>query len=725
MFRIFQFKFILSICLSFLLLLVHQPLNAEDYIGGKGPVRVGVLDIKQDTNPQSRELLERHMKAYLRELSKRTHLGYEYIPVQPSEGQRMLQEGTLDLLTPVQRNSSLYPTKIYSEGYSVYGMLSLFTLPGSNLNVLDNSTMNGVTIGYVAVEDNTSYIRHYVQTQGWQNVNYVTYANGQNMIEALHRGEIQAAMDDGSDLLGNEIELGIIAITECQFMALPTKQELIRELNSAILDTELNNPSFGTRLEQMYIDPAIHSIAVYAESERNFTETAPPIRIVLPGDYSPFVRSGGGILGDIIEILGNDSGLTFELIIANNSHEAREMLKNGQADIMPCVYSGANYENPLNYTNNFLNVEYSAIVHEDNTFIGTPKTMVAPAKTPGLSEYLKKQFPEWDVIILETVEDCLEAVEKHQYTIAMVPNLYLQQHNNLITRPTLKINEQYSGHIGISLMAAETTPEMLTHVLNTAIQRLSPDEVNRIIKKNSTPVINLGFLLQEYPIHLATAILFTLVILLLIGFIIHNNRETRKRNIILSEKNEELERALYEVKVLRKDRDAYKQEAETDPLTGLLNKRGIALRCQELLDKQQEGESIALLIIDLDHFKEFNDTYGHQMGDELLISFAKILKTICTDLTALGRFGGDEFMMMVTLPPESTIMDIRKQTQWLLTSIKDMMVGGHAANVTGSIGIAITKERGTSYDYLFRHADRALYKVKDAGRDGFQIYEKK
>jgi diguanylate cyclase (GGDEF)-like protein len=82
-------------------------------------------------------------------------------------------------------------------------------------------------------------------------------------------------------------------------------------------------------------------------------------------------------------------------------------------------------------------------------------------------------------------------------------------------------------------------------------------------------------------------------------------------------------------------------------------------------------------------------------------------------------------MIMVTLPPEATVMDIRKQTQWLLTRIKDMMVGGHAANVTGSIGIAITKERGTSYDYLFREADRALYKVKDAGRDGFQIYEKK
>jgi diguanylate cyclase (GGDEF)-like protein len=725
MFKLFYLKIVLSIGLAVTLLLVPHSLNAEDTGEHKGQVRVGVLDIEQATSPHSRELLERHIRAYLRELSKRTHLGYEYIPVQPLEGKRMLEEGSLDLLAPVQRNDSLQPMKLYSEGYSVYGMLSLFTVPGSGLNVLDSSTMNGITIGYVTTEDNTRYIRHYVLTHGWQNINYVTYANGQNMMEALQRGEIQAAMDDGSDLLGNEIELGIIAITKCQFMALPTNQDLLWELNEAILDTELKNPSFGTMLEQTYIDPAIHSIAAYAEIENKFIETAPPIRIVLPGNYSPFVSSSGGIFGDIIENIGTDSGLKFDIIIANNSREAREMLQNGKADIMPCIYSGANYENPLNYTNNFLTVEYSAIVHKDTSFVGSPKTMVAAAKSPGLSDYLKKQFPEWDIVILETVEECLEAVENHQYTIAMIPTLYLQQHSNLITRPNLKINDKYSCHIGISLMAAESTPEMLTHVLNTAIQRLSPDEVNRIIKKNSTPVINLGFLLQEYPIHLAAAVLFTLVILLLIGFILHNNRQTRKRNIILSEKNDELERALHEVKVLTKDRDAYKQEAETDPLTGLLNKRGIALRCQELLDRQQEGESIALLIIDLDHFKRFNDTYGHQMGDELLIDFAKILKTTCTDLTAVGRFGGDEFMIMVTLPPEATVMDIRKQIQWLLTRIKDMMVDGHAANVTGSIGIAITKERGTSYDYLFREADRALYKVKDAGRDGFQIYEKK
>ncbi|MBQ1855224.1 MAG: hypothetical protein II137_01360, partial [Anaerovibrio sp.] len=66
MLRRFQLKLILSLCLSFILLLANQPINAEDSAGRKGPVRVGVLDIKQDTNPHSRELLERHIRAFLR-----------------------------------------------------------------------------------------------------------------------------------------------------------------------------------------------------------------------------------------------------------------------------------------------------------------------------------------------------------------------------------------------------------------------------------------------------------------------------------------------------------------------------------------------------------------------------------------------------------------------------------------------------------------------------------
>ena len=613
----------------------------------------------------------------------------------------------------------------YSEGYSVYGMLSLYTTPGSKLNVLDNSTMNGITIGYVTVDDNSGYIHHYVQTQGWENVNFITYADGQHMVDALHKGEIQAAMDDGSHLQGNEMELAIIAITQCQFMALPANQRLIWELNNAILDTELQNPSFGTALEQEYIDPAIHSIASYSEKEHQFIAQSPPIRLVLTGEFPPFIDTDSGIFKDILEKMCEDSGLALKVVVAKNSKEARNMLDRGEADIMPFVYSGNLTETPRNYTNDFMTAEYSAVIYESTTFIGTSKTMVIPANIPGLKGYLEQQYPDWDITILDTVEDCLDAVEKQQYTIAMVPNLYLIQHSSLVTRSKLRISDSHSCRIGLSLMAGGDTPEMLTQVLNTAIQRLTPDDLNRIIKNNSKPVLNPGYLLQEYPIQTVTTILLVLIILSGVGFMIHDTRKAKRHNTELQEKNDELKQALREVKALTKDRDAYKQEAETDPLTCLLNKKGIALRCQELLNRQQDGESIALLIIDLDHFKEFNDTFGHQMGDELLIAFAHILKSSCTDLSAVGRFGGDEFMMMVTIPTGSTTKEINKQARWLLTSIRDMMVGGHAANVTGSIGIAITNETGTSYDFLFRKADRALYKVKDAGRNGFQIYEKK
>ncbi|ORT99355.1 Sensory box/GGDEF family protein [Anaerovibrio sp. JC8] len=723
MYKSHYLKFTLFFCIALVLLLNTSSLQAEDFQGRQGPVRVGVLEINKDTNPQSRELLEGYIRSYLRELSKRTHFGYEYISVAPSEGKKMLENGTLDLLAPIQENVSLTPSRIYSNGYAVYGMLSLFTAPGSKLDVMDGSTMKGVTIGYVTAGDNTGYINHYVQTHGWQNINFVTFADGRHMIEALHRGEIQAAMDDGSNLMGDETELAIIAIDTCQFMALPSNQQLINELNDAILDIELKNPSFSTRLEQEYIDPAIHNIAVYSEIEENYVKNAPPIRIVLPGKFSPFIGKRTGIFNGLIEIMGQDSGLTFQIILADNYREARTMLEKGEADIMPCVYYGDNYHNPMNFTNNFMTIEYSAITHADGSFAERPINIVLPANIPGLEEYVKKLHPDWDITTMNTVDDCLEAVERQRFDIALVPNLYLTQHNSLITRPHLKINDKYSCRISLSLMVSEASPEMLVRVLNTAIQRLSPDVINRTIEKNSSPVINFGYLLQEYPIPLGIGILAVLLTVLGIGFVLHNSRQTKKRNILLSEKNDELERALNEVKALTKDRDAYKQEAETDQLTGLLNKKGIALRCSEILANQIEGEAIALLIIDLDHFKEFNDTYGHQQGDELLITFARLLKSCCTDLSAVGRFGGDEFMMMIKLPQGSTAEDIQKQTQWLLTCIKDIRIQGHAANVTGSIGIAITKEIGISYDSLFRHADRALYKVKAAGRDGYQIYE--
>lgn len=724
MFKRFYLKSVLSLLLAVTILLSPHSLNAEDTSGRKGPVRVGVLDIEQATNHHSRELLERYIRAYLRELSKRTHLGYDYIPVLPQDGKRMLEEGSLDLLVPVQGNTAIRPARLFSEGYSVYGILSLYTMPGTGLDVLDGSTMNGITIGYVTVDNNSGYISHYVETHGWTDVKYITYADGQNMMNALHNGEIQAAMDDGSNLLGNEIELGIIAVAQCHFMGLPANQELVQELNAAILDAELKNPSFGTLLEQTYIDPAIHSIANYSERELNFTKTAPPVRLVLTNSFPPFIDGDYGIFRDIVETMFKDSGLTLEIVKADNSQEARDMINSGKADILPFVYSGDNSETPTNYTNNFMTVEYSAIVHEDTGVEVTPKNMVIPANIPGLRRYVEQQYPEWNVTVLATVDDCLDGVGKKQYSMALVPHLYLIKHSSLVTRSNLIISDAYSCHIGISIMVSESAPDMLTQVLNTSIQRLSTDEVNHIIKNDSHPVLNPGFLFQEYPIQLAIAILMAIITILGISFIVHINRKTKKHNIELQEKNDELERIFKKVKSLTKDRDAYKQEAETDPLTGLLNKKGFDIRCQELLKRQQDGESIALIIIDLDHFKNFNDTYGHQMGDKLLVAFSNILKATCTDLTAAGRFGGDEFMMMVTIPMNSTIAEITKQCRWLLTLIKDMMIDGHAANVTGSIGVAITRESGTSYDYLFRKADRALYKVKEAGRNGFQIYDK-
>ena len=721
-----KLKYFLSVIITTALILVISPGQAREYLlqaDQDRPVRIGLLSINQDTNRRSRELLEQYIKVYLQELSKSTHLGYEYIMVTPEAGRRLLNDGELDLLAPVLGPADNTSDRIYSEGEAFYCMLSLFAVPDSKLNVRDSSTMDNITIGYVATEDNAGYITYYVESQGWHNIHYVTYPNGKAMIEALHGGEIQAAMDDGSNLWGNEIELAAIAIGLGQFTALPSKQPLVLALNNAIIDTELKNPSFGTRLQQEYIDPAIHHIVSYSDTERNYAESAAPLRVALPGSFPPFIVEDSGIFKDILDEIGKDSGLTFEIIQANDPQNAEKLLKNGEADIMAYVYSGTDYQRSMTFTNNFMVVDYWAIIHKETEFFNSPKSIAIPAKIPGLMEYVESQFPASAITTLDTVEACLDGVERREYTMALIPNLYLLHYSSLATRPQLKIADKHTCHVGLSFMASEATPNRLVHTLNTAIQRMSPEKANRIIKTNSHPVINFGYLLQEYPATMVATILLILMTALGIAFIVNNNRRTRQSNILLSEKNKELQQALDEVKALTRDRDAYKQESETDPLTGLLNKKGIVLRCHQLMKQTQPDEAIALIIIDLDHFKQFNDTYGHQAGDKLLVTFAKLLKRNCTDMTAAARFGGDEFLLMVPLPKNFSIHDIRKQAQWILTSIKNMMVDGHPANVSGSIGIAIAKGQDISYDDLFRHADRALYKVKAAGRDGFQIYE--
>ena len=171
---------------------------------------------------------------------------------------------------------------------------------------------------------------------------------------------------------------------------------------------------------------------------------------------------------------------------------------------------------------------------------------------------------------------------------------------------------------------------------------------------------------------------------------------------------------------IRSSRDAYQMEAETDTLTKLYNKNTTENIGKMKLKNYAENRPdtiMAFFVIDLDHFKEANDMRGHQFGDKVLIEFAKNLRKKFRPTDCIGRFGGDEFVIIIDNLPDIDII-IRKARD-IKNIAANLIVDGIPAGITASIGIAIVPPDGPEYEKVFEAADQALYHVKANGRNGF------
>ncbi|WP_433223851.1 GGDEF domain-containing protein [Microtetraspora malaysiensis] len=157
--------------------------------------------------------------------------------------------------------------------------------------------------------------------------------------------------------------------------------------------------------------------------------------------------------------------------------------------------------------------------------------------------------------------------------------------------------------------------------------------------------------------------------------------------------------------------------ARTDPKTGLLNAAAWQREADtEIVRARRTGETLALLIVDIDHFKRVNDTYGHLVGDQVLIGVAGTLRSQLRDYDVVGRFGGEEFVILL---PRADVTEARRVAERLRSRVGRMAVPADHAMVTVTIsaGVAIMNMHGNDLIELLAAADLALYRAKELGRD--------
>jgi diguanylate cyclase (GGDEF)-like protein len=166
--------------------------------------------------------------------------------------------------------------------------------------------------------------------------------------------------------------------------------------------------------------------------------------------------------------------------------------------------------------------------------------------------------------------------------------------------------------------------------------------------------------------------------------------------------------------------------AAQDPLTGCFNRRHfMVLAKQELQRVARYGRPVSLMMLDIDHFKNFNDQYGHPAGDQVLYALVNLCQKILRNVDILARYGGEEFVILM---PETDSHAVISTAERLREEIERMEVitsqGGRS--VTASMGAASYDEssgKSLSVDVLIERADQALYEAKNAGRNCIRLWQ--
>ena len=163
--------------------------------------------------------------------------------------------------------------------------------------------------------------------------------------------------------------------------------------------------------------------------------------------------------------------------------------------------------------------------------------------------------------------------------------------------------------------------------------------------------------------------------------------------------------------------------ANVDALTFLPNRRKIIVELQEeVIRSNRYGTPLSISILDIDHFKKVNDTYGHTTGDETLRSVAARLREHIRHPDTIGRYGGEEFLIVL---PSSKAESAEKQASRLCREVRALQIEANdkVLSVTISIGIAQFRVGQENWEGFLHRADEALYKAKDAGRDRWAVAE--
>jgi len=477
-----------------------------------------------------------------------------------------------------------------------------------------------------------------------------------------------------------------------------SEQELVEIENRWIGNIE--DRYFGTKKSKFNL----------TTDEKEWLIEHPNMSVAIVEDWKPyeFVGENGevsGISRDMFDLATRLTGQKYDFKVYPTWDELYQDFKDGKVDIVANITASDDRRAFAHFTTAYWRTPWSVITHKSVDNVASIKKFYGKrlAIIQGY-QIIKDIHDKHPQIIIHVVKDFDEAQELLKaglidgiLDLMSVSAQYIQ--DNSLYQFKIHVFDDLgsdNAHIGV-----KKSLNVQGRIMEKVVQAMSKEDIENILKRWNKVDVVAGIKSEVYWRNISIFVGIASIIILVI--LIWNRR--LKSEILLREKAEQKLRHL----------------ASHDPMTALPNRSLLIDRLKQAMSHHsRNNKNIAILFLDLDGFKEVNDTFGHDVGDELLIQISERLLSLSRNSDTVARFGGDEFVILATNLSDSS--QSAKVAEKIIADLSDPFVLSRATvNVGVSIGIARYPQNGHDATVLIKSADDAMYAVKANGKNSYQF----
>lgn len=456
--------------------------------------------------------------------------------------------------------------------------------------------------------------------------------------------------------------------------------------------------------------------SLLTKKEKAFLKRKKILKLCIDPNWMPFEMFTDkgeyiGLSSEYFELFSKQINIPIKPIKTNNWSETLDFMKKRKCDVLSLAMETPSRKKYMDFTSIYMQMPLVLATKLNVTFVDNFKQLknkkIGIVKDYAYAELIKHKYPYINIVEAKNTKDGLTKVVNEEIFafIGAVADISYFTQKDFIGE--VKISGKFKENLNLSIAVRNDEPILLP-IFNKLITNLEDDFKNKITNKYMAikydPKINHSLLWKS-------SIIFIIIILTTFYWTYTIRKEKQKAELLLIK----LEFARNQLKEKNKE---LKHIARTDKLTELYNRVKLddALM-KELSRANRYHHPLGIILIDIDNFKQVNDTYGHLVGDMVLMDLAKILKEYTRDIDIAGRWGGEEFMIIC---PETNIKGTNKLAHLLKDKIESFDFP-EARNITASFGISQFRIKDSPDDLILK-ADEALYKAKNAGRNCVRGY---